>query len=586
MAKFGDLTTNLMFSKFKALAKEIRFAFDTMPAKPKAFFGFLFVLFVGSLAFLIWQLNQKLMIAVPAEGGSLTEGVIGSARFVNPLLAVSDADRDLTSLIYSGLVRIDGKGNFIPDLAKSYEVSEDRLTYTFYLKDNLSFHDGKPLTAEDVKFTFEKAMDSAIKSSKRANWDGVTVEQLDSKTIRLTLKKSYPAFLENTTLGILPKHLWGQTSAETFPLHERNLEAVGSGPYLLSKINKDSDGLPVSYELEPFVDFALNKPRIKKITIRFYNNEESLISAYQKGEIDSLNSLPPGQVKTLETEGVRVVKSTLPRVFAVFFNQNHNAIFLDKNVRQALSLSIPRDEIVQNIFHGYAEALDGIYSVKNTDKINFDLEKAKEVLAKAGWNLNDQGVMEKIIKNSKNSKSTTKQILSFSLATSNIEELKQIANVLKKNWAAIGVKVEIEIYDPSDLNQNIIRPRKYDALLFGEVMGRDGNPYPFWHSSQRADPGLNIAMYTNAKVDTFLEEAKLLINQNERKDKYQAAEKEIKKDIPAAFIYSPYFLYLLPRNILGVSLPTLTNPSERFSNVYKWYVRQDKVWKIFENFYK
>jgi len=575
-----------MPSKLKTvLFKETRFAFDSLPPRLKALFVVLFIFFVGSLGVLVWRLNQNFIVTVPTEGGSLTEGVIGPARFVNPLLAVSDADRDLTSLVYSGLVRVGPKGNFIPDLAKSYEVSEDKLTYTFHLKDNLRFHDGAPLTADDVRFTIEKAMDPAVKSAKRANWNGVSIEQPGPKTIQLTLKKPYPAFLENATLGVLPSHLWQNTSAESFPLHEQNLEAIGSGPYKLSKITKDSNGIPTAYELKAFSDFALGKPRLEKITIGFYKNEEELVEAYKNGQIDSLGSLSPALVKELEESGQRVVKSTLPRVFAVFFNQNHNPVFLDATVRKALNLAVPRQEIVENIFHGYAEPLEGIFTSTNGEPTKTDLAAAKKMLTDAGWKLNDQGVMQKTTKASKDKPAAT-QVLTFSLATSNIEELKQIAEKLKANWTALGAKVEIEIYESNDLNQNVIKPRKYDALLFGEVMGRDSNPYPFWHSSQRTDPGLNIAMYTNAKVDRLLEEARQTSGLEERNKKYFEAETEIKKDQPVAFIYSPYFLYLLPSNIMGVSLPTLTNPAERFVNIHKWYVRTDKVWKIFANLYK
>jgi len=575
-----------MPSKLKTvLFKETRFAFDSLPPRLKALFVVLFIFFVGSLGVLVWRLNQNFIVTVPTEGGSLTEGVIGPARFVNPLLAVSDADRDLTSLVYSGLVRVGPKGNFIPDLAKSYEVSEDKLTYTFHLKDNLRFHDGAPLTADDVRFTIEKAMDPAVKSAKRANWNGVSIEQPGPKTIQLTLKKPYPAFLENATLGVLPSHLWQNTSAESFPLHEQNLEAIGSGPYKLSKITKDSNGIPTAYELKAFSDFALGKPRLEKITIGFYKNEEELVEAYKNGQIDSLGSLSPALVKELEESGQRVVKSTLPRVFAVFFNQNHNPVFLDATVRKALNLAVPRQEIVENIFHGYAEPLEGIFTSTNDEPTKTDLVAAKKMLTDAGWKLNDQGVMQKTTKASKDKPAAT-QVLTFSLATSNIEELKQIAEKLKANWTALGAKVEIEIYESNDLNQNVIKPRKYDALLFGEVMGRDSNPYPFWHSSQRTDPGLNIAMYTNAKVDRLLEEARQTSGLEERNKKYFEAETEIKKDQPVAFIYSPYFLYLLPRNIMGVSLPTLTNPAERFVNIHKWYVHTDKVWKIFANLYK
>ncbi|MFA6274795.1 MAG: peptide ABC transporter substrate-binding protein [Candidatus Paceibacterota bacterium] len=574
-----------MLPKLKTtLIKEARFAFDCLSSHQKNLFIILAIFFISSLAILAWRINQNFMVTVPTEGGSLTEGVIGSARFVNPLLAISDADRDISALIYSGLLRIESNGNFIPDLAKSYEVSDDKLAYTFHLKDDLYFHDGTPLTAEDIRFTIEKAMDSEIKSAKRANWNGVTIEQPDKKTIQFILKKPYPAFLENTTLGILPKHLWEKTSAESFPLHEQNLQAIGSGPYQISKIDKDSSNIPTAYKLEPFTNFALGKPRIKNIILRFYKNEKELIEAYQEGEIDSLNSISPALIKELEDSGKYVIKSTLPRIFAVFFNQNHNPLFLDSSVRQALSLFLPRKKIVEDIFYGYAEPLDGIFTSKEEKITETDLTTAKKILTDAGWKLNEKNILQKTVKDSKG-KTTGTQTLTFSLVTSNIEELKQIAEKLKTNWTALGAKVEIKVYEPNDLNQNVIRPRKYDALLFGEVMGRDSNPYPFWHSSQRTDPGLNIAMYTNAKVDRLLDEAKQLSDSAARIKKYLEIETEIKKDVPVAFIYSPYFLYLLPQNIMGVSLPTLTNPSERFVNVYKWYTQTDKVWPIFEKFY-
>jgi len=131
------------------------------------------------------------------------------------------------------------------------------------------------------------------------------------------------------------------------------------------------------------------------------------------------------------------------------------------------------------------------------------------------------------------------------------------------------------------LNQNIIRPREYDALLFGEVIGRELDLFAFWHSSQRNDPGLNIALYANITADSLLEEGRSLLDTDLRDKAYLEFEKEVKKDIPAVFLYSPDFIYIIPEHIQGVSLGSVTTSGDRFLNVHKWFIRTDKVWSIF-----
>ncbi|OHA93661.1 MAG: hypothetical protein A2W58_02350 [Candidatus Zambryskibacteria bacterium RIFCSPHIGHO2_02_38_10.5] len=145
----------------------------------------------------------------------------------------------------------------------------------------------------------------------------------------------------------------------------------------------------------------------------------------------------------------------------------------------------------------------------------------------------------------------------------------------------MGADVEVKIFEIGDLNQNIIRPRKYDALLFGEIVGRDLDLYPFWHSSQRVDPGLNIALYTNIKANKLLENIRKETDETLQKKYFDAFKKEIKNDVPAVFTYSPYFIYLIPKKIHNVTLGTLTTPSERFSNIFEWYIETNHVWKIF-----
>lgn len=549
------------------------------------FYGLIIIFSVSSLS-LVGKVSDAFSVEVPAHAGTLTEGIIGSPRFINPLLAVSDADKDLTALIYSGLLKEDQNGVLVPDLAESYSVSPNGLVYTFILKKGLTFHDGHSLTVDDILFTISKAQDRTLKSPKRVNWDGVTVEKINDREIHFTLKQSYAPFLENATLGILPKHLWKDSDAEKLSFNSNNIQPIGSGPYKISTITKDDNGLPSGYTLGAFSNYALGKAYISKLILKFYGSEDALFTAYKNKEIQSTSALAPERALEFISNGGVIEKIPLSRIFGVFFNQNQAPLLADSMVRKALLLAVDKKEIIDSVLKGYATPIDGPIPAKSLSGIlhtteeeakatESDTTSAITLLEKAGWKLNTEtGIREKKIK-----KET--EILTFSLATSNAPELKKTAELLKKDWQRIGVSVDLKIFESGDLNQNVIRPRKYDALLFGEVIGRDLDLFAFWHSSQRNDPGLNIALYTNIKTDKLLEDARSATDKESRALSFDKFEDEISKDTPAIFLYSPDFIYVLPEQVAGFEEKEITAPSERFGNISKWYVEQDKVWNIF-----
>ena len=203
----------------------------------------LFLMVFVATIILLSRINQRFTTTIPASGGSFHEGIIGTPRFVNPVLALSDADKDMTKLVYSGLMRKLPNGSFIPDLADAYTVSSDQLTYTFTIKDNIFFHDGASITADDIVFTISTIQDPIIKSPSRLNWEGVTVEKIDSHTIAFKLKQPYAAFLDNTTVGILPSHIWSTIPSEQFSFSDFNITSVGSGPYKITDVEKRSGGV-------------------------------------------------------------------------------------------------------------------------------------------------------------------------------------------------------------------------------------------------------------------------------------------------------------------------------------------------------
>lgn len=536
------------------------------------------------------------MVSIPARGGSFTEGELGTPRFINPLLAASDPDRDLVALVYSGLLRVGPNGNLIPDLADTYTVSEDGLTYTFVLKENLRWHDGEPITSDDVAFTIEMVQNELAKSPRRAHWEGVSVETLDEKTVAFTLKQPYAPFLENTTLGILPRHLWQNVPVDQFSFSSLNLEAIGSGPYKISSLKKDKDGVPQEATLTAFSGFALGQPLISKIILKFFLNSEDLFESYRKGTVDSIAAISPASVAELKIEETQLGQAVLPRVFGVFFNQNEAAVFSNIEVRKALNVATDRERIIREVLLGYGASLEGPLSpgsvgytrVAPAELTELDtriqggenpttarVALAREILTRNGWKLNETtGLYEK-------KKGQNTETLSFSISTGNAPELKRVAEILKEEWGEVGARVELKFFEIADLNQNVIRPRKYDALLFGQIVGRYPDPYAFWHSSQRLDPGLNVALYTNASIDSTLEAARVSSDDEKRASELSKFQGNLVKDTPAVFLYAPTFLYAMPKEAHNFTLSSIGNPSERFSNIYKAHIYTENVWKIF-----
>ncbi|MEI7709647.1 MAG: ABC transporter substrate-binding protein, partial [bacterium] len=511
----------------------MNFIFSSFSRKERIIFvSFLFVLLLSTLS-ILESINRAFLVKVPLHGGALSIGIVGVPRFINPVLASGETDQDLTALIYSGLMRKSASGEIIPDLAEKYEAGDKGLTYTFTLKNNLTFQDGKELTADDVVFTVNKVKDGVIKSPEKVNWDGVIVEKIDQKTIKFTLKQPYASFLENATLGIMPAHLWDSSPLE---LNSANTNPIGSGPFMVDTVRKQSSGIIDSYSLVPFKKFALDEPYIQNISFRFYQNEDDLTNALLSHQVDDISSITPLNAENLKEKNYQIESAVLGRVFGLFFNQNQNQIFTDKVVTNAINQAIDKNKIVNEVLLGYGTTIDSPIppSIKgyevpiNTTKIERSeiLKKAQADLLKDGWKAGTDGILEKIT--TKNSKKVTTK-LAFSISTGNVPELAQAAEIIRQNLADIGIKVDIKTFETGSLNQNVIRPRKYDALLFGEIINHESDLFAFWHSTQRKDPGLNIAMYTNAKVDKILEDAFVSTDEATRIKKYTQFRDEVKK---------------------------------------------------------
>lgn len=507
----------------------------------------------------IIAVNRQFLITIPAYGGEIHEGISGTPRFINPVLATSVEDKDLTSLIFAGITKKDSEGNFILDMGENIEKSDDGLSYTIHIKKQAHFHNGDAVTSDDIIYTINLIQNPKIKSLRSLEWEGIHVDKIDDNTIHFTLKKEYPLFLEALSVGILPKKIWKELSDEQFSLSDYNIQAIGSGPYSIENIEKVS-GIPTLFTLSSHEKYTLGRPYIDTLYLHIYNSDTSLISAYNYGEVERISSLSKSKINTIKNIGsAKIMTASLPRVFSVFLNPNKMEYLSDKNIRKALSLAIDRSAIIQTIYGGHAHSLLSPFPFE-TKESPVDLIAAK-----------------KLLENSKYYK-TASSSLEITLTTSNSQELRDVAYMLKNNWEALGIKTTVLVYEASDINQNIVKERNFQTLLYGSLITHPSDVYAFYHSSQRVYPGLNISSYVSKKVDDAL----LLLRSSDLKEQkvaYEFLQNEFEEEVPNIFLYSPQFIYI-SKDKAHIILPNhLTESSERFTLIHSWYIKEERVWK-------
>jgi peptide/nickel transport system substrate-binding protein len=326
------------------------------------FFIFLF-LFFSSFLFLSINFYFNNTEVIPAEGGTYIEGVVGSPRFINPIYAeTSDVDRDLVEIIFSGLMKYDVSDKIVPDLAKEYKILEEGKVYEFYLKENIFWSDGEPLTVNDVVFTIETIQSPEINSPLRVNWLGVEVEKISETALRFKLKNPSAIFLENCTVKIIPEHIWKDISPQNFPLSTWNLKPIGSGPYKLKDLSQDEQGEIKSLDLERNSKYFGKMPNLSRISFHFFDSEEQLIAAANSGKIKGLSIKPKNSSQLLKNNNFQQYLLSLPRYFAIFFNLNssdgESKVLSGKEVRQALNYGTNKEEIIKEVLENKGKVVD------------------------------------------------------------------------------------------------------------------------------------------------------------------------------------------------------------------------------------
>jgi len=539
--------------------------------------GACIVLSLGYLGFVFYMSHTEL---VPASRGEYREGAIGDLKSVNPLLlSDSQADRDIASLIFSGLFKHDTTGALVEDLAERYDIANRGATYLVYLRNDVLWHDKERFTANDVVYTFQKLLDPDYKSNLRTLFKGVIAERIDDYTVRFTLDEPNYLFLENLTIGIVPKHIFENIDPKLIHLEDVNLKAIGTGPYQFSKLVTGDNGQILSYVLSANKYYYGKTPYLKTVVFKFYASEDAIRAAFANGEIDGISSVHAEEAETLRDAGARIYEMKVPRYFALFLNQSKNKALADGAVRSAMDMALNREAIIASVLHGEGEPMYSLLPLflggrtsDSAETTQGDVEKAKKILADDGWKETD-GVLSKTL--------PKKEILrlEMELVTSDSGELQALAEAVKEQLHAIGMNVTIKSVPVADLAQNYIKTRKYDSLLFGEVLGLEPDFSIFWHSSFKKYPGLNLSLYENKNTDKILESLKGIASGDDRASAYQKLEQLIDGDHPALFLYTPYYLFAVSNRVKGVETGIANVPSERFNTISDWYTDLRRAWK-------
>lgn len=523
------------------------------------------------IAGLLSRILPAHFVARPVSGGTYREALVGTPHFINPVLAASDVDRDLTRLIYASLLRYNEQGVLTGDLAQEFVVSEGGSKITFVLRDGISWHDGKPVTAEDIKFTIEAIQSPIWRSPLWRGLQGVVVETTADKTVVVKAKAVTANFPHFFTFGILPKHIWENVDPQTARLAVWNVKPIGSGPFQFSSLTKSQDGALSSYRLKRFPRYVNDPPILKEIVLRFFPDFETALQALREHTVEGVSFLPERLREKIPNAGLTVRRPQFPRFTGLFFQERKSEALGDGAVRKALALVLDRAAIAELAPDAMPVAtpfLPGQIGFAKTLVPPLGNERqALDILSTAGWKRDGQGLAK------------NKKRLELTLTVLDDPSVLRVAEAIKTAWESLGIQVKLEAAPRVTFEREVLRPRAYEVLLFSLVTGGDPDPYPFWHSSQAEDPGLNLSSIKSRAIDAVLEKGRSTTDSRVRFRNYLEFQDLFLRDVPGIVLYTSPYVYAVSKRVKGLEVGQMNVPADRFNNVAKWFVRWRPGWQ-------
>ncbi len=507
---------------------------------------------------------------VPTYGGTYVEGVTSAAQYLNPVLAATPVDDDVVRLVFSGLTRYRSDGSIQSDLAASFATSDDGKVWTFQIRDDAMWHDGKPVISDDVVYTVALLQDKAYVGPYSDAFRGVKVERVDDRVVRFTLPDAYGPFAASTTVPLLPSHLLATVDYAALPRVAFNQHPVGTGPFRVMEVDSRQTVLVRNdsfYRTRP--DRA--RPYLDRLVLRSYPDASEALTALGRGEIDGVGGLSTGDAERARgLKNVELYSFGTNDFTALFLNvRPDKATFRDRAVRQAIATAIDRGRVLQVAADGRGAVADESVPqsswayIRDITRYTRSYDDAKALLDAADWKDHDgDGIRDR---------GGVK--LAFAITTSSEPARVAAALQISDDLAAIGMRVELKAMPFAELIETAARGRTYDALLIGISVSGDPDPYSFFHSSEIADPGHNFSGYSTLPMDRSLESARRTTDQTKRRELYASVFQAIATDVPVVFLYFSDYLYAQGRQVQGLKIAPISDPRERFWNAEDWYVR-------------
>ncbi|MFT7184101.1 MAG: peptide/nickel transport system substrate-binding protein [Oceanicoccus sp.] len=526
---------------------------------------FALVVFVFSGAQLF---SGGISISQDSKGEVFSEGMVGEIVHLNPVFTeFSAVDADISSLIFSGLVRYNAQtAEFEEDIA-THVLSEDKLTYTFTMKNEILWHDGEEVTAEDIYFTYAEVIQSPDFSNPvlKSNFEGVEIELVNTREVSFTINSPNSFFFTALTVGILPQHILAEVPVAELETHEFNRAPLGTGPYaVLSPYEFGPKG-------ETTVTLSLNElyygetPSIESLRFIAYPSYNDLLD--RRSEWNGAARLRSQQLDQLLEESLVSYQYELPQYTALFFNTDRPNLD-EKNERLGVSKAIDKTEILDATRHSVPIDTPLLELDQEEWIYQYDIEEAQGALFEAGWTLNEGAEYRT---------STDGEVFELTLVRRDFSETNErqeetsliSSEIIKAQLAEVGVMVNVEAYGISELSE-VIRNRNYDMLLYGQSLGYNLDVFSYWHSSQATEEGLNLSNYQNAKADLYIETIRSSFEEEDREAALASLAAIIAEDVPALFLYTPSYYYLLDTKVTGFKFESILRPLDRFSNIYSW----------------
>lgn len=536
----------------------------------------LVTLLIAGAGLQIFWFQRSYMTTAAAEGGTYAEGVLGPVETLNPLFAVSSAEQSIGKLVFSSLLTYDTSGSLNNDLAERVQINPKGTEYTVTLKPDARWHDGARVTAQDVEFTLKLLKDPATRTTL-SGYQGVEAKVIDDKTIQFLLASPYAAFSHALTFPILPKHILGDVSPAMIRQNAFSKAPIGSGPFAFRLEQKlGDDGREVLY-LGNNESYYRGSPKLNRFQLHVYPNRDAILNALQSGEVNGASDLSAENIKNIDANRYDVTATPVSNGVYAFLNVKSPPL-ADANVRKALRFGTDLKALRNQLADTKLQSNDlpfvnGQLTPNDLPTVpGYNQAEAAKLLTAAGWVEGPNG------------RTKDGQPLKLRIVTSKGGEQEKVVSILKEQWQAIGVTLDIRIVDLNDPSANfvqtVLQQRDYDVLVYELVIGADPDVYGYWHSSQTTIRGFNFSNYSSSAADDALSSARSRLEMDLREVKYKSFAATWVNDVPAIGIYRSNFYYVhTKRTEVFNPVRPLISAKERYDDIQYWSVDTRNVYK-------